>query len=111
MSSFDDELLQDAQDDAKAVAFIRTHLPQELQEQFDDELLYYFLDLIIEYYAESGILDGQADKDGFIEVDEDAIAAYIAKKAAKEKMGNFSPEDLLFVVQAQLDFEDEFEDE
>lgn len=105
--SLDDELLQDAQEDAATVAYIKTHLPQELQDKFDDDLLYYFLDLIVEYYAESGVLDATPDKDGFIELDEEEIANYLVKKAKKEKMGDFSPEDLLFVVQAQMDYEDE----
>ena len=107
MASLDDELLQDAQEDARAVAYIRQHLPQELQERFTDDLLYYFLDLIVEYYANSGILDTPADKDGYIEVDEEAIAESLAEQAKKEKMGDFSPEDLLFFVQAQMDFEEE----
>lgn len=105
--SLDDELLQDAQEDAATVAYIKMHLPQELQDKFDDDLLYYFLDLIVEYYAESGVLDATPDKDGFIELDEEEIANYLVKKAKKEKMGEFSPEDLLFVVQAQMDYEDE----
>lgn len=104
--SFEDELLQDAQEDAMAVQYISKHLPQELQNLYSEEQLYYFLDLIIEYYTESGILDSTADKDGYIEIDEEAIADYIAKKAKKEGMGSFNPEDLLFVVQAQMDFEE-----
>ena len=111
MASLDDELLQDAQEDARAVAYIKQHLPQELQERFTDDLLYYFLDLIVEYYANSGILDTPADKDGYIEVDEEAIAESLAKQAKKEKMGDFSPEDLLFFVQAQMDFEEEMAEE
>ena len=63
--------------------------------------------LIIEYYTESGILDAQPDKDGYVEIDEEAIADYLAKKAKKEHMGDFSAEDLLFVVQAHMDFEEE----
>lgn len=104
--SFEEELLQDAQDDALAVQYIRTHIPQELQELYSEELLYYFIDLIVEYYAESGILESTADKEGYIEIDEEAIANYIAQKAKKEGMGDFNPEDLLFVVQAQMDFEE-----
>ena len=107
--NLDEELMQDAQEDAAAIAYIKTHLPQELQEKFGEDLLYYFLDVIIEYYTESGILDAQPDKDGFVEIDEEAVAAYVAKKAQKEKMGAFDPEELLFVVQAQMDFEEEQE--
>lgn len=105
--NLEEELLQDAQEDAATVAYMKKHLPQELQEKFDDDLLYYFLDLIIEYYAESGVLDATPDKDGYIELDEEAIATYLAKKAKKEGMGTFAPEDLLFVVQAQMDYEEE----
>lgn len=105
--NIEDELLLDAQEDAQAVAYIRQHLPQELKERFSDDDLYYFLDLIVEYYAESGVLDSQPDKDGYIEIDGEAIASHLSHKAKKEKYGDFSPEDLLFVVQAQMDFEDE----
>lgn len=107
--NLDEELMQDAQEDAAAVEYIKTHLPQELQEKYSEDLLYYFLDVIIEYYSESGILDAQPDKDGFVEIDEEAVASYVAKKAQKEKMGIFDPEELLFVVQAQMDFEEEQE--
>ena len=109
--NLEEELLLDAQEDAKAVEFIRTHIPQDLQEKFSEDILYYFLDVIIEYYADSGILDVPADKDGCIEIDEQAIADFLATKARKEGIGDFSSEDLLFVVQAQLDFEEELNEE
>ena len=47
----------------------KIYLPQELKEKFSDDEFYYFLDLIDEYYSESGILDVQPDGDGYIEVD------------------------------------------
>ncbi len=109
MASLDDELLLDAEEDARTIAYIRTHLPNELQEAWDDDLLYYFLDLIVEYYAESDILNATPDKDGFIEIDVEKVAQYVAQKAKKEKMGEFSPDDLLFVVQAELDSQEESE--
>ena len=54
----EDFLLADA-DDEKTIEFIKNYLPQELKEKFSDDELYYFLDLIDEYYSESGILDAQ----------------------------------------------------
>jgi len=33
--TIEEELLQDAQNDAQAVEYIKRHLPQELQEKFD----------------------------------------------------------------------------
>ncbi len=107
MASLDDELLLDAEEDARTIAYIRQHLPAALQEAWDDELLYYFLDLIVEYYAESGILEATPDKDGYVEIDVERVAEHVAAKAKKEKMGDFAPEDLLLVVQAELDCQEE----
>ena len=81
MASFEEELQQDELDDAQTVAFIQQQIPQELKEKFTEEQLYYFLDVITEYYAESGILDAEPDKDGFIDIDIEAIAAYLDRKS------------------------------
>ena len=57
MASLDEELLQDAEDDARAVAFIQSRLPENLKAKFTEEVLYYFLDLIVDYYATTDVLD------------------------------------------------------
>lgn len=104
MASLDDELLQDAEDDARAVAFIQQQLPQELKEKFSEEQLYYFLDLIADYYATSGVLDATPDKNGYVDVDIEKMATELSKQAAKEKMGVFTPEEISFVIEAEMDF-------
>ena len=81
----DDFLLEDA-DDEKTVEFIKNYLPQELKEKFEDDELYYFLDLIDEYYSESGILDAQPDNDGYVNIDLEEVVAYIVKEAKKDEM-------------------------
>ena len=48
MDSLEQELLQDAEDDARTVEFIKNYLPQEVKDKFTDEELYYFLDVIVE---------------------------------------------------------------
>lgn len=104
MTSLDDELLQDAENDARAVAFIKQQLPQELKEKFSEEQLYYFLDLIADYYATSGVLDATPDKDGYVDIDIEKMATELSKQAAKEKMGVFTPEEISFVIEAEMDF-------
>ena len=98
----DDFLLADA-DDEKTIEFIKNYLPQELKEKFSDDELYYFLDLIDEYYSESGILDAQPDEDGFIDIDLEKVVDYIVKEAKKDEMGEFDPEEMLFVVQGDME--------
>ena len=50
----EDDFLQNDVDDEKTIEYIKNYLPQELKEKFSDDEFYYFLDLIDEYYSESG---------------------------------------------------------
>ena len=77
MATFEDELLQDAEDDARTIEYIKNYLPQDLKDKFSDEELYYFLDVIGEYYV--GVIDAAQDEDA-IDIDIDAVASHIAKQ-------------------------------
>jgi hypothetical protein len=81
-------------------------LPQDLKEKFSDDELQYFLDLIDEYYVESGILDSEPDAEGYVDIDLEKVADYIVKEAKKDKMGEFDPEEILFVVQGEMEYGD-----
>lgn len=99
----DDFLLSDA-DDEKAIEFIRNYLPQELKDKFSEDELYYFLDLIDEYYSESGILDAQPDADGYVDIDLEQVVEYIVQEAKKDEVGEYDPEEILFVVQGEMEY-------
>ena len=105
-----DEFLQDDLDDEKTIEFIKNYLPQDLKDRFSDDELYYFLDVIDEYYVESGILDAQPDEDGYIDIDLEKIVDYIIKEARKDEMGEFDLEELLFVVQGEMEYTDSLGD-
>jgi len=99
----DDFLLSDA-DDEKTIEYIKNYLPQELKEKFDDDKLYYFLDLMDEYYAESGILETEPDAEGYVNIDLEEVADYIVKEAKKDEMGEYDPEEILFIVQGEMEY-------
>ena len=99
----DQEFLNEDLDDEKTIAFIKSYLPQDLKDKFSDDELYYFLDLIDEYYAESGVLDVKPDADGCVEIDLDQVVAYIVKEAHKDEMGDYNPEESFFVVQGEME--------
>ena len=100
----DQEFLNEDLDDEKTILFIKNYLPQELKEKFSDDALYYFLDLIDEYYTESGVLDAQPDADGCVEIDLDKVAEFIVKEARKDEMGDYNPEEIFFVVQGEMEY-------
>ncbi len=99
----EDFQLADA-DDEKTIEFIKNYLPQELKDKFSEDELYYFLDLIDEYYAESGILDAEPDAEGYVNIDLEEIAAYLVKEAKKDEMGEYDPEEILFVIQGEMEY-------
>lgn len=101
---FNEDYLKNEEEDARTVAFMRGYLPQELKNKFTDDDLYYFLDVLVEYYATSGVLDQEPDEDGCIEIDQEAIARHLVETAAREGIGEFDPEDLLFVVEGALEY-------
>ena len=76
-----------------------------LKNDLDDEKT------IDEYYSESGILDVQPDGDGYIEVDLEKIVDYIIKEAHKDEMGDYDPDEILFIVQGEMEYTESLEDE
>lgn len=100
----EDDFLAQAEDDLCTVEFIRNYLPQDIKDKFSDDDLFYFIDLLADYYVESGLLEQEPDEEGFVDIDTEAVAEAIAKRAHKEKYGDFSPEDLLWIVQGELEF-------
>ncbi|GHU68713.1 hypothetical protein FACS189413_06240 [Bacteroidia bacterium] len=88
-------------DDATAVKFIQNYLPQELKERFEEDDIYYFLDVIGEFYEK---LDWLSDDD---EAQEEAkLIAFIIKEAKKDKIGNFSEEEIRLVLAAEAAYSD-----
>ena len=106
MGNIEDDFLADAEDDRLTVEFIKNYLPQEVKEKFTDDDLYYFLDVRGEYSV--ALLDKTGDEDE-VDIDIDAVADYIAKKARKEKIGEFDPEDLRWVVDGELEYGESLE--
>lgn len=102
----DDDFLLDDLDDEKTIEFIKNYLPQDLKDKFTDDEFYYFLDLIDEYYTQSGILDAQPDADGCIDIDLEKIVDFIIKEARKNQMGEYDPEEILFIVQGEMEYAD-----
>ena len=109
--AMEDDFLLDAEDDARAVAFIQSYLPQDLKDKFTEDDLYYILDLIAEYYTSSECLDVEPDEEGYIDIDLDKVVDYIVTAAKKEGMGPYEAEDVFFVVQGEMEYGDSLENE
>jgi hypothetical protein len=104
MATLDEELRMDAEEDASEADFILSQLPSDLKERFTKEEILRLMDLIVEYYYESGVLDLDDDE---IEIDLEQVADAICKKAKKEGLGDYQADEVFFVVQADLDYQEQ----
>lgn len=101
MATFEEDLILDAEDDRLTVEYIQSYLPQDLKDKFTEEELYYFIDVIGEYYVD--LLEKHSGEED-IDIDVEEVAEYVARQAKKDKMGDFSPEDLRWVVDGELEY-------
>lgn len=107
MASLDEELLKDMEDDEREIAYIREQLPLDLKDKFSDSDLLYVMEKIVDYYFTSGILDSQADDEEFVDIDMQLVADYVCKEADNDHHKGFDPEEILLIVQADMDFQEE----
>ena len=87
-------------DEDESVKFIRKSLPEEMQKEFSDDEINYIVDLVYEFYEEKGFLFVDDDKD--IEIDEDELLDYVIKNARKDRIREFSDEQIEAIVAGEL---------
>ena len=104
MASLDEELRIDAEEDAREADFILSQLPADLKERYSKDDILRLMDLIVEYYFESGVLDLDDDE---VEIDLEQVAEAVCKKAKKEGQGDYQADEVFFVVQADLDYQEQ----
>jgi hypothetical protein len=105
MASLDEEIRLDEEENRRELAFIRTQLPSDVKKFYSDKDILYMMDLIVDYYYTSGILESKEDE---VEIDLEEVAGYVCKRAKEEGFcSSFNPEEVFFIVQADLDFQEQ----
>ena len=102
--SFEDELRMDEEENRREIVFIRERLPQDLKTRFSDDDLFYLMDAIVDYYYESGILEST---DAEVDIDLQQVAEAVVQQAKRDKQGDFDPEEVYYVVEADMDFQEQ----
>ncbi|MBQ8988448.1 MAG: hypothetical protein IJ067_01995 [Prevotella sp.] len=105
MASLDEEIRLDEEENKRELAFIRTQLPSEVKSYYSDQDILYMMDQIVDYYYTSGILESNEDE---VDIDLEVVAEYVCKKAKENGFSSsFKPEEVFFIVQADLDFQEQ----
>ena len=103
MAAIDDELLQDQEENRREIAYIREQLPSDLKEHYTDGQLLWMLEAIATYFYESGILETTDDE---VDIDIDEVSASVCRQAESEGLKGLRPDEVRFVVEADLDFQE-----
>ena len=105
MASLDEELRLDEEENLREVEFIRTQIPSDFKKVYSKSDLLWIMDAIVDYYYTSGILESNDEE---VDIDMEAVAEYVCKKAENEGVSkSFNPEEVFFIVQADLDFQEQ----
>ena len=84
MASLDEEIRLDEEENRRELAFIRTQLPPTIKKFYSDKDILYMMDLIVDYYFTSGILESDEEE---IDISEEAMmfSPVMIEKDGKEK--------------------------
>ena len=105
MASLDEEIRLDEEENRRELDFIRTQLPSSVKKFYSDKDILYMMDLIVDYYYTSGILESNEDE---VEINLETVAEYVCQRAKDEGFcSSFNPEEVFFIVQADLDFQEQ----
>jgi len=91
-------------DEDESVKFIQNYLPQELKGKFSNDDINYIVDLIYEFYESKGFLNDEANDDAEVDIDEDELADFVVKNAMKDGVGKYTPEEIAFIVQGEMEY-------
>lgn len=95
------DLLQYDEDDA--VKYIQNYIPQEIKGKYSNDEINYIIDIVYDYYEDKGIMnENDTDDDSIVDIDEDEIIAYVLKNTKKDKIKDFTSEDIAFIIQGEL---------
>lgn len=89
-------------DEDDAVKFIQNYLPQELKGKFSNDEINYVIDIIYEFYEDKGLLNENSSDDEIIDIDEDELTEFVLKNTKKDKLKEFTAEEITFIIQGEL---------
>jgi len=92
-------------DEQAAIDHIRARLSAESSQAYSDGEILNVIDMIWDFYEDSGLLEVNADANDDTELDIDALTAYVTKTVAKDRRSPIKPEDIPVIIAAEIDFE------
>ena len=98
-------------DETAAIAHIRSSLSTESSQAYSDGEILNVIDMIWDFYEDSGLLEVNIDVNDDTDLDMDALTAYVKKAVAKDRRSPIKPEDIPVIIAAEIEFESAMSDD
>ncbi len=92
----------------KAIEFILSRLSEEHRQAYSDDEILNVIDIIWDYYEESGLLDpatALTDDDDAEEQELAQLTSHVRKMLAKDKGSTILAEDVDVIIAAEIEYE------
>jgi len=95
-------------DEQSAIKYIRTRLPEEWRDRYDDDQILNVIDIIWDFYEDNGMLDISTalDDGGDDDPGIDEIVAHATKLLRKDNGNEILSEHVAPIVEAELEYEE-----
>lgn len=87
----------------KAIKYIKSHLPLEVE--YDDDDILNVIDIIFDYYEDNNLLDINCEVDDSEEMMKDELVIHVSKLLKKDPYNQIAPEHIKIIVSAELEYE------
>lgn len=95
-------------DEDDAIEYIQSSIPENINKKLSEDDIAYLIELIYEYYEESGILSDEADEE--FELDEEELVDFVFKSAQSANIKNITVEMVEAVIDGELSYCESLED-
>lgn len=97
-------------DEDEAVKFIRSYIPENISQKYDDDEILFVIDTIWDWYEKNGYLEINLDVTDEEELDISGLQKYVRREIAKDKEIMMDPDDVDSIVEGELKYEESIED-
>ena len=89
-------------DEDEAVAHIRKCISLDLKEKVSNDDIIYVVDLLYDYYEDSGLIESGSEE---VDIDEDDVVGFIVEMMAKDKEApKLTRDEIVEMVRGEFDY-------
>ncbi len=98
-------------DENDAISFIRSYVPKEIRNKYSDDDILLLIDTMFDYFEKGDEDEVLYDDDVVDENNINEIVNYVKKSLRKDPDNQIDVEDIKYLVEGELEYENTLEDE